>query len=53
MNKCIKISVRTPEGTWPFGRPKSGRGDNIRMDCTDTRCEDVYWTQMIWVKEYW
>jgi hypothetical protein len=44
--KCIKTSVRKPEGKRPHGRPQSRQEDNIKMDLREIRGDDVGWIHL-------
>jgi len=48
-----KKCVRMPQGKRPLGRPRCRLEDNIKMNCTEIWCEDVYWDQLAQDEVHW
>lgn len=41
MGNALKFLAGKPEGMRPFGRPRCGWDDNIKIDIKETECEGV------------
>jgi hypothetical protein len=48
-NGIYKDMVRKPEGRRPFGRPRRGWEDNIKMDLQEVGWEEA-WTGSSWLR---
>jgi hypothetical protein len=45
--------VGKPEGKRPFGRPRSGWVDNIKMDLQEGGCGGMDWIELTQDRERW
>ena len=41
-----RVLVRKTEGKRPLGRPRSRRGDNIKMDLQEVGCGGMDWIEL-------
>jgi len=41
-----RVLVGKPEGKRPFGRPRCGWEDNIKMDLQEVECEGMDWIEL-------
>jgi hypothetical protein len=51
--KVYKVLVGKPEGSRPFGRPRSRWEDEIRMDLEETGLGSVDWIQLAEDRDLW
>jgi hypothetical protein len=52
-SKVYRVLVGKPEGKRPFGRPKRGWEDRIRMDLGEIGCGSVDWIQLVQDRDRW
>jgi hypothetical protein len=53
MRNSNNISDGKPEGKRPFGRPRRGSEDDIKMDLRETEWENVDWMCVAQVRARW
>ena len=48
-----RVLVGKPEGKRPFGRPRCGWEDNIKMDLQEVECEGMEWIELAQDRDRW